>query len=81
MSTHEPSTTRLPARAADVDALVGKARTAVSGAAFWASIPLPLVILAALLSGVATAAPLVLVALVVLNVCCAAIGHSYTPTR
>ncbi|MDS0284630.1 hypothetical protein [Haloarcula onubensis] len=81
MSTLDPSTPRLPAPSTDADRLVGKARRALSGAAFWASIPLPLVILAVLLSGVATAAPAVLVGLVVLNVCCAALGHSYTPTR
>lgn len=77
MSTLGPSTPRLPARTTDL----GTVRRAVSGAAFWASIPLPLVIVAVLLSGVATAAPAALVGLVVLNVCCAALGHSYTPTR
>ncbi|WP_324664609.1 hypothetical protein [Haloarcula sediminis] len=81
MSTLDPSTPRLPARATDIDALLGTARTAISGAAFWASIPLPLVILAALLSGVAATTPMALVALVALNVCCAALGHSYTPAR
>lgn len=81
MSTLDPSTPRLPARTVGIDALIGTARTAISGAAFWASIPLPLVILATLLSGLATAVPMALVALVVLNVCCAALGHSYTPSR
>lgn len=79
MSTLDPSSKRLPARTTDIDSLVGAARTAVSGVAFWASIPLPLVILGVLVSGTATAAPLALVGLVLLNVCCAALGHSYTP--
>ncbi|MBX0288427.1 hypothetical protein [Haloarcula salinisoli] len=81
MSTLDPSTPGLPARTPDVGALVGTLRRAVSGAAFWASIPLPLVIVAVLLSGTATATPMVFVGLVVLNACCAAIGHTYTPAR
>lgn len=81
MSTLDPSTPRLPARTTDRDALAKMVRTAISGAAFWASIPLPLVILAALVSGLATAAPAAFVGIVLLNVCCAALGHSYTPTR
>jgi len=81
MSTLDPSTPRLPARKTDVESLVHVARTAVTGAAFWASIPLPLLIVVVLLSGAATAAPALLVGLVALNVCCAALGHSYSPTR
>jgi len=81
MSTLDPSSPPLSAPTTAVDTMVGTARTVISGAAFWASIPLPLVVLAALLSGVATAVPLVLVGLVLLNVCCAVLGHSYTPTR
>ena len=81
MSTLDPSTPRTPLPTTDLDTLVGSVRTAVSGAAFWASIPLPLVILTVLLSGAATTAPILLVGLVVLNVCCAALGHTYTPTR
>jgi len=81
MSTLDPSNARLPTRTATVDTLIDTVRTVLSGAAFWASIPLPLVIFAALLSGVATSVPLALVGLVLLNVCCAALGHSYTPTR
>lgn len=81
MSTLDPSTPRLPARETHVKSLYNGARTAVSGAAFWASIPLPLVIVAVLLSGAVTAAPALLVGLVALNVCCAALGHSYSPTR
>ena len=80
MSTLDPSTPRVP-RQPDFEAIIGSVRTAVSGVAFWATIPLPLVILALLLSGAATAAPVALVGLVLLNVCCAALGHTYTPTR
>lgn len=79
MSTLDPSTPRLPRQPTDIDTLLASARTAISGAAFWASIPLPLVILAVLLSGAATTAPLALVGLVLLNVCCATLGHTYTP--
>ena len=75
MSILDPSTP-----ATDVGALVDTARTAISGAAFWASIPLPLAIFTVLLSGAATAVPAAFVGLVVLNVCCAVLGHSYTPT-
>lgn len=81
MSTLDPSIPRSPASTTDSATLAGTARTVVSGVAFWATIPLPLVVLAALLSGVATASPLVLVGLVLLNVCCAALGHSYTPGK
>lgn len=80
MSTLDPSIPRVP-RQTDFEAIIGSVRTAVSGVAFWATIPLPLVILALLLSGAATAAPVALVGLVLLNVCCAALGHTYTPTR
>jgi len=81
MSTLDPSTPRPSAPTTDVNALLGTVRTVVTGAAFWASIPLPLVVLAALLSGVATAAPLAFVGLVLVNVCCAALGHTYTPAK
>ena len=81
MSTLDPSIPRLPTGTTEIDALVSACRRAIRGLAFWASIPLPLVILAVLLSGRATAAPTVLVGLVALNVCCAALGHSHTPTR
>jgi len=81
MSTLDPSSPRLPTPTTDVGAVFDTARTAISGAAFWASIPLPLVILAALVSGIATAAPAALVGLVFLNVGCAVLGHTYTPRR
>jgi len=81
MSTLDPSNPPLSASATAIGALTETTRTVISGAAFWASIALPLVVLVALLSGVATAVPLVFVGLVLLNVCCAVLGHSYTPTR
>jgi hypothetical protein len=80
MSTFDPSPSRLPARRTDVTAVVDSCRTALRGVAFWASIPLPLVIAAAILSGAVTAAPLLVLGLVLLNVCCAALGHTYSPT-
>ncbi|MFC6758223.1 MULTISPECIES: hypothetical protein [Haloarcula] len=81
MPTLDPSTPRIPDLTTDASALVGRLRRAVSGAAFWASIPLPLFIVAVLLSGIAAATPVVFVGLVLLNACCATVGHSYTPTR
>jgi len=81
MSTLDPSIPRPSAPTTNVDTLVGTAQTVVSGAAFWASIPPPLVVLATLLSGFATAAPFAFIGLVLLNVCCAALGHSYTPAK
>ncbi|MDS0261289.1 hypothetical protein NDI56_17965 [Haloarcula sp. S1CR25-12] len=81
MSTLDPSNPRLPARKSHVTAVIDRCRTALCGAAFWASIPLPLVIAAALVSGAVTAAPLLVVGLVLLNVCCAALGHTYSPKR
>lgn len=88
MSTLDPSNPRLPARDTDSGAVadacrtaIDACRTAVAGAAFWASIPLPLVILATLVTGAVTTAPLLVVGLVLLNVLCAAIGHTYSPNR
>jgi len=78
MSTLDPSTRRLPARGRE---LTGAVRTAVSGVAFWASIPLPLCIAAALLTGAVESAPFLVLGLVVLNVCCAALGQPYSPNR
>jgi len=81
MSTVDPPSLRqtdtaVQARLSDA---VETAVTAVRGLAFWTTIPLPLVIVGALLTGVLGAAPLVVVGLVVLNVVCAAIGQSYAP--
>ena len=81
MSTFDPSIPRLPARETNVSAVADSFRTAVSGVAFWASIPLPLVILATLATGVVMTAPLLVVGLVVVNVVCAALGHTYSPNR
>ena len=81
MSTIDPASPRLPTRQTDAATVVGTCRSAVSGLAFWASIPLPLVILATLVTGAVTAAPLLVTGLVVLNVCCAAVGHTYSPGR
>jgi len=81
MSTLDPSSPLLPAQRTEISALFERFRRAILGVAFWASIPLPLAIVAVLLSGTATATPMVFVGLVLLNACCAAIGHSYTPTR
>ncbi|KAA9396575.1 hypothetical protein Har1130_18190 [Haloarcula sp. CBA1130] len=49
------------------------------GVAFWASIPLPLVIAATLATNVVAAQPLLVSGLVVLNIVCAVLGHNYSP--
>jgi len=83
MSTVDPSTIGLKASETSATARlwngVGAAVTAVRGLAFWTTIPLPLVIVATLLTGAVAAAPLLVVGLVVLNVLCAAIGQPYSP--
>lgn len=80
MSTVDPSTPRLPATETDVQARLSDAVdtsvTAVRGLAFWTTIPMPLLIVATLLSG---AAPLLVAGLVLLNICCAVVGQSYSP--
>jgi hypothetical protein len=85
MSTVDPSSLRLPAAETGVQSRLANALrtglTAVRGLAFWTTIPLPLVIVGALLTGVLASAPLAVVGLVVLNVLCAAVGQPYTPNR
>jgi hypothetical protein len=83
MSTVDPSTLRLPATDTSVTARLSDAGahavTAVQGVAFWATIPLPLVIVATLLTGTVASAPVLVVGLVLLNVVCAVLGHTYSP--
>jgi hypothetical protein len=47
--------------------------------AFWASIPLPLVIAGTLVTNVVAAQPLLVVVLTLLNIVCAILGHNYSP--
>lgn len=79
MSTLDPSIPQLPAHDTDPKGLVGACRRLLSGAAFWASIPLPLIILTLLVTGVVNTAPLLVGGLVLVNICCAALGHTYSP--
>jgi hypothetical protein len=85
MATVDPSSYRLPAAGSALRTRLSNAAdtaaTAVRGLAFWTTIPLPLVIVAALLTGAATAAPLFVAGLVVLNGLCAALGQPYSPNR
>lgn len=81
MSTVDPSSIRLPgagaiARLCDAGK---RLRSAFRAAAFWTSIPLPLLIFGTLVTGVVASTPLLVAALALLNVCCAVIGHSYSP--
>lgn len=85
MSTVDPSSIRLPdpdvgaiARLSDAG---GRLSRAFRAAAFWTSIPLPLLIFGTLVTGVVASTPLLVAALALLNVCCAVIGHNYSPER
>jgi hypothetical protein len=83
MSTADPSIPRPPAVASNVQALLATfVETIVSlfrGVAFWATIPLPLVIAGTLATDVVAARPLLVGGLVVLNILCAALGHNHSP--
>lgn len=83
MSTADPSIPRPPAVASTLQALLATVvETIVSlcqGIAFWATIPLPLVIAGALVTNVVATRPFLVGGLVVLNIVCAALGHNYSP--
>ncbi|NLV08284.1 hypothetical protein GOC83_19385 [Haloarcula rubripromontorii] len=83
MSTSDLSIPRPPATESNVQSLLAMAvETIVSvfqGVAFWASIPLPLVIAGTLATNVVAAQPLLVGGLVVLNIACAILGHNYSP--
>ncbi|WP_276271703.1 hypothetical protein [Haloarcula litorea] len=82
MSTAPSSLHELPATAPNVRRLAARvgerAVSTAEAAAFWAAIPLPMVVLAALLTGLVTAAPALVGALAVCNVVCAAVGHRHS---
>ena len=79
MSTADPSTPHLPAAVDPLHSLVAStinaSISALQGLAFWATIPLPLAILGALVTGLVSLMP----HLVVLNILCAAVGHRHSP--
>ena len=83
MSTSDLSLPRPPAAGSNVQSLVAMiVETIVAvfqGVAFWASIPLPLVIAGTLATNVVAAQPLLVSGLVVLNIVCAVLGHNYSP--
>ena len=83
MSTSDLSLPRPPAAESNVQSLVAMiVETIVAvfqGVAFWASIPLPLVIAGTLATNVVAAQPLLVSGLVVLNIVCAVLGHNYSP--
>ncbi|MFC6976587.1 hypothetical protein ACFQL1_20855 [Halomicroarcula sp. GCM10025709] len=72
-----------PAVASNLQALLATiVETIVSvcqGIAFWATIPLPLIIAGTLATNVVTSQPLLVGGLVVLNIVCAALGHNHSP--
>lgn len=83
MSTVDPPSLQLPATETDAQTRLSDAfdtgRCAVRGVAFWATIPMPLVVVATLLTGFVATSPLLVAGLVVLNVLCAVIGQPYSP--
>lgn len=83
MSTSDLSIPRPPAAESNVQSLVAMVVKAIvsvfQGVAFWASIPLPIVIAGTLATDVVAAQPLLVSGLVVLNIVCAVLGHNYSP--
>ena len=83
MSTVDPSTLRLPDANTGVTArlrdTVRSVCTALRAAAFWTSIPLPILIFGTLATGVVASTPALVAGRALLNVCCAVFGHSYSP--
>ncbi|MBX0295891.1 hypothetical protein [Haloarcula nitratireducens] len=53
--------------------------TLVRGVAFWATIPLPVLIASTLVTGFVASSPRSVVALVALNVVCAVVGRNHSP--
>ena len=80
MSTADSSSSPVPSHNAVIAKAGDKLMTTVRAAAFWATIPLPLVIVGTLLTGHVTSTPLFVAGLVLLNVLCAVFGHSHSPT-
>lgn len=81
MSTAESSLPR-PSALATARSLLSTLRqsaiAAVRGVAFWATIPLPLVIVGTLVTGTAASTPLLVVGLLLLNVVCAVVGQRHS---
>lgn len=85
MSTTTSSLPRPPVIVTTIQTLATAAAeasiTAVQGLAFWATILLPLVISATLLTDIVTSSPHLVGGLFVSNVVCAVGGQSYSPRR
>ena len=84
MATSDLSIPRPPTAESNVQSLFAMVvETIVSvfqGVAFWATIPLPLVIAGTLATNAVAAQPLLVGGLVVLNIVCAIFGHNYSPS-
>jgi len=84
MSTSDLSIPRPPAAESNVQSLLAMVVETIlsvfQGVAFWASIPLPVVIAGTLATNVVAAQPLLVSGLVVLNIVCAIFGHNYSPS-
>lgn len=85
MSTVDTPLSRLPALGGRLRGLaaglLGAVAAAVRAVAFWAAIPLPLVVVGALLSGAAASAPVTVLGLMALNAVCAAVGQGHRTER
>jgi len=83
MSTSTPSSRERPNAVATSQKLasdaVGTVAASVRALAFWLTIPLPAVLVVALVSGIVASAPLAVAALVGLNVACAVAGRNHSP--
>ncbi|MGB9934076.1 hypothetical protein [Haloarcula amylolytica] len=84
MSTSDFSIPRPPAAESNLQSLLAMVVETIlsvfQGVAFWASIPLPVVIAGTLATNVVAAEPLLVSGLVVLNIVCAVLGHNYSPS-
>lgn len=58
---------------------VGTVAAAVRALAFWLTIPLPVVLVVTLVSGLVASAPLAVAGLVGLNIACAVVGRNHSP--
>lgn len=84
MSTSDLSIPRPPAAESNLQSLLAMVVETIlsvfQGVAFWASIPLPVVIAGTLATNVVAAEPMLVSGLVVLNIVCAVLGHNYSPS-
>lgn len=81
MSSATPSRPTSAAPFQLVVSLIERCVAGVRAAAFWTAALLPLLVFAALATGVASNHPSVLAGTLALNALCAVVGHRHTPGR